>query len=297
MALMEITTKIGCKNACLYCPQDKLMAAYKKRSHEFSMSFETFKTCIDKLPGYVDVEFSGMSEPWLNPECTRMVLYAHRKKHKINVYTTLVGMTLDDIRQIENVPFGYFWVHLPCREGLENIKVDDNYLKILENILHFLESHKNISVSFHIRGHEPHPKIKSLLKDKIQKRVIGVRANNLDFDYLKPIKRRKGVIACARNLRHNILLPNGDVLLCCMDYGMQHVLGNLVTGDYESLFSSPEFLKVKEGLKDESADIICRYCDVLARNVSLRAKIFNNLQNIHNPKDFLNLMRRTVSKL
>jgi len=25
----------------------------------------------------------------------------------------------------------------------------------------------------------------------------------------------------------NVLLPNGDVVLCCMDYGLDHILGNL----------------------------------------------------------------------
>ena len=42
---------------------------------------------------------------------------------------------------------------------------------------------------------------------------------------------------CNRALRmnHNVLLPNGDVVLCCMDFGMQHVLGNLKRQSYEEI--------------------------------------------------------------
>lgn len=34
MAQIEITTKIGCKNACEYCPQETLAKAYNHRNSE-----------------------------------------------------------------------------------------------------------------------------------------------------------------------------------------------------------------------------------------------------------------------
>jgi hypothetical protein len=72
--------------------------------------------------------------------------------------------------------------------------------------------------------------------------------------------RKRGRIECGRLARQSVLLPNGDVALCCMDYGLQHVLGNLLSGDYESLFRSDEFLRVRKGLKDGAEEILCRYC-------------------------------------
>jgi hypothetical protein len=33
---------------------------------------------------------------------------------------------------------------------------------------------------------------------------------------------------CDNRLESNILLPNGDLLICCMDYGMEYVFGNLL---------------------------------------------------------------------
>ena len=90
MAEMEIATVIGCKNRCTYCPQDKLIKAYAKRSKNYKMTLDTFKQCLDKIPPHIHIHFSGMAEKWLNPECTRMLLHAHKKGYEIAVYTTAV---------------------------------------------------------------------------------------------------------------------------------------------------------------------------------------------------------------
>lgn len=37
---------------------------------------------------------------------------------------------------------------------------------------------------------------------------------------------------------HNVLLPNGDLVICCMDYSIKHKIGNLIEGDCFSLFAS-----------------------------------------------------------
>lgn len=34
---------------------------------------------------------------------------------------------------------------------------------------------------------------------------------------------------------HNVVLPNGDVVLCCMDYGLKHKLGNLLEQNFNDL--------------------------------------------------------------
>ncbi len=92
------------------------------------------------------------------------------------------------------------------------------------------------------------------------------RALNVSISSKRPPKKRRYRMDCKNNLKHNVLLPNGDVVLCCMDYGMKHILGNLLSSDYNSLFSSKEFLFVKEGLKNDSLDILCRYCEEFARH-------------------------------
>lgn len=69
----------------------------------------------------------------------------------------------------------------------------------------------------------------------------------------------------------NVILPNGDVLLCCNDYGMQHALGNFMTSDYPALHPIEEFLKAATGLADETIEILCRRCDVDVMENRIRA--------------------------
>ena len=81
------------------------------------------------------------------------------------------------------------------------------------------------------------------------------RAGSMKVKHRPELQKRRGNLGCKFDMRSNILLPNGDVLVCANDYGMKHVLGNLIASDYESLFLGEEFKKLKNGQKDDSLDI------------------------------------------
>ena len=62
-------------------------------------------------------------------------------------------------------------------------------------------------------------------------------------------------------MNNNILLPDGTVVLCCMDYGLKHILGNIFTNTFEEIMNGEEMRKVKEGMDgNETLDILCRNC-------------------------------------
>ena len=277
MAMLDITINVGCKINCLYCPQHNFVHEYTKRSNVLEMSFENFKTCIDKVPNDVGLSFGGFSEPWLNHDCTKMLLYAHKKGHKcIHVSTTLVGMTLADIGLLEEIPIEAFKVHLPGNDGYETIDIDENYMNVLKKI-----RKSKIKTTYRYHGNGLHPKIKSLVGNDAFRVITIPRSVCVpDVVDISSPRKKRGIITCryAGDLRFNELLPNGDVLLCCQDFGMRHILGNLFKQGYESLFKGEEFLKVKEGLKNNSAEIICRYC-LVSCNVNTDFSYFINLLN------------------
>lgn len=62
------------------------------------------------------------------------------------------------------------------------------------------------------------------------------RAGNLENkDNKLASKHLSGKIACSRSriLNHNVLLPDGSLVLCCNDFGLDYVLGNLNTDTYD----------------------------------------------------------------
>jgi hypothetical protein len=224
------------------------------------MTFDTFKRCLDKIPLNVHIDFSGMAEPWLNPECTKMLIYAHERGYDIAVYTTTVGMTTSDVKNFESIPFRQFNVHLADKERYSKIEVNDNYLETIDAILK-----SKIQNREYMTMGKLHPKVHQLIKKRISRTRMLSRAGNLEGKVYPPIPpRSNGPIRCrsAGNLfNHNVLLPNGDVLICCMDYGMQHILGNLISSSYTSIFKGKEFFKLQKGLDNDSLDILCRYCE------------------------------------
>lgn len=294
MGAIEITTKIGCKVACVYCPQGQLIKAYSAKSNAFLMDFNAFQGFLDKIPSNIRICFSGMCEPWANHECTRMVLYSHETGHRVSVYTTITGMIPSDVQQLKDIPFHSFVVHLPSIGGNEKIAVNEEYLEVLRSL-----SVSNIVTQWLCLGEELHPAVARAMGKKAEKGQIFTRAGNIKIHGMPLPERKKGRLRCERNLRQNILLPNGDVLLCCMDYGMKHVLGNLKYQDYESLFADEEFLSIQKGLIDSTRDILCRYCDCFVRNVDIRAKVSNILakkvKDIRNSRDVLSLIPVVVA--
>lgn len=252
---MEITTRIGCRVACRYCPQSVLVRAYTKRSDVLQLSIETFAACLSKLPREVDIHFLGMSEPWLNPRCTDMVLQAHARGHRISVSTTLAGMQPSDVQQMRSVPFEAFILHLPADDGAMSIGVDDAYVALLEYICR-----SGIANLRFKRFGRLHPRLAWAAEriPEIDWPTMN-RANNLTASGIAATPKVVGRIHCHR-IRSNVLLPNGDVVLCCNDYAMRHVLGNLLIGTYRDLFQGAEFGRIKAGLTQNDAEILCRYC-------------------------------------
>ena len=262
---LEITTIIpekGCVVDCVFCPQRTLEEVYKGTR---ILTLEAFKTMVDKVPTDVRITFAGFTEPWMNKYCTEMVVYAHEQGHPVSVFTTGVGVSIEDMEAIVDIPFagnpnGGFVLHLPDAEMLARHPITPGYLKTLEWIRDNQHRIKNFSVMS--MGKELHPSVRHIF-DWAPSYDMWSRAGNLIRESVaKPqlitLRDRWNAIThtgpktcgCVEGLYHNVLLPNGDVSLCCMDYGLEHIIGNLATQTYEDVI--PE---------DQTCYDLCNYCE------------------------------------
>ncbi len=255
MRILEISTVVGCSIACAYCPQKTHVTNYAARSSEFRMSLDTFKKCLSTIPSDVEIQFAGMAEPWLNPECTDMVLHALVKSHSVGIYTTCVGMTMWTVARLKYYPLRIFCIHLPDDAGQMKLKIDQNYLDVVKACI------KNIPTCSLMCVGTVHPHVRAILDKDVTNWTSGLisRAGNLPV--IKDIYK-SGPLKQLPCMEHNVLLPNGDVVLCCCDYSQKHIIGNLTRQSYEELFSGTEFQRIIKGLKDESEAIICRKCEI-----------------------------------
>lgn len=254
---MEISTVVGCKMRCSYCPQSKHVSRYAELKDDFVMSLETFETCLSKIPTNVIINFAGMAEPWLNQSCTDMVLKAHEKGHELAVFTTCVGMTLNDVDRMIGLPFRHFCMHLPDTDGLMKMTVTPEYLEVLKRCKAVFPMHNFTCIG------RIHPLVQEAIGDQSDSTAALIsRAGNIEPMAIMRKKGKLKCVSCGPKLDHNVLLPGGQVVLCCMDYSLKHVLGNLLTGTYADIFESAEYKKVMAGLNDGSIDTLCRTCEI-----------------------------------
>ena len=71
MPTLEFTLMVGCPLKCTFCPQDALRDIYGENTKYLAL--DDFKTILGKVPNHVRIDFSGMAEPWANPDATAML--------------------------------------------------------------------------------------------------------------------------------------------------------------------------------------------------------------------------------
>jgi len=149
---------------------------------------------------------------------------------------------------------------LPDKERKAKHPITDRYVKVIER---FGEVYKEIqnfttmcmgevddSVSHIFYGsHVPEMWSRSgnLFGESLMKPELMNRKDEYKSVYHGEEPRTCG---CIEKLYHNVVLPNGDVSLCCMDYGLEHIIGNLLDQSYEEVIP-----------RDNTCFNLCRFCE------------------------------------
>ena len=173
--------------------------------------------------------------------------------------------TDEDIERIKDIPYagnpnGGFVLHLPDQERKAKHPITDRYVKVIEK---FGEVHSQIQNFTLMCMGTVHESVRHVFPEAPTYQMWSRAGNLLGESMLKPeLLNRKDeyksvyhgeqpmTCGCLEKLYHNIMLPNGDVSLCCMDYGLEHILGNLIEQDYGEII--PE---------DNTCFNLCRFCE------------------------------------
>jgi hypothetical protein len=256
---------------CTFCPQDKLNRAYKDPIRV--MSLETFCCAIDKLTPDYKIIFAGYTEPWTNPLCTQFVRIALQRGFEISIYTTLYNLSLAeadelaDLLEQHHMQVTGFWIHCPDQKGnMRGFRHSPEYDRVLNRVLSMQRARPMVMTMD--EQSTIHPDVQ--VKVQPASWYLHTRADNLDLAQIKdqPVHlppKYEYIVECTRDkdLKANILLPNGDVILCCMDYGLKHRLGNLLRSTMQEIHDGHERQKVIKlsnqlGYTDE---LLCKSCN------------------------------------
>lgn len=266
---LEITLQIGCPMRCLYCPQEVLLARYPKDDPK-SFTLESFKHCLRTVPVSRHLTFMGASEPFVNKEAVEMMVWSHERGHELSISTTLRGATKEKIDAISNLRMTDVIIHVPADDGRMNLEPTDEWLDLFQYAISKWRHYPEFLISTFGNAH---PKIYSIwLESGIEIHNFGYhnRAGLLsgrlpegpvrDLPYSYGTHKLDGSLQICGKQFCGHLLPNGYVVRCCNDFGLECVWGNLNTDNYEDLFKTPKFKAYIKSLQDPNSDIPCRYC-------------------------------------
>lgn len=268
-SMIEITTVIGCSINCRYCPQKVLLDRYfeKDKNRQKVMTLEDFKIYLKHTPEDCEFVFCGISEPFLNKDCMSMIKMAADEGRSISLFTTLVGLELKDMEELLQLPIRYVTLHVADKYNYAKIEKTEEYYKKIEKILNATKKNGQPFVDSVNTQMEADEKIAGLCVGKYEILTsLHDRAGNLDDDNLdkcsKFLKNEKiYCCSCGLDLDNQVLLPDGTLVLCNMDFGLQHQLGNLLQTEYDAIRDGQEMQRVMAGMAgDESVDILCRKC-------------------------------------
>lgn len=267
VATVEITTKIGCSVNCRFCPQKSLITKYFEDNcdRDVYMAIDTFRKCLKKMPENCHILFCGMAEPFLNPDCLEMMKIACESGRKVDLYTTLVGANIEIVKEVCKLPLNFVTLHVADEKNYANIPKTEEYYEMVEMLLNCQKADGSSLVNMCNAQTKADGRIADMCRGKYDILTTMLdRAGNLNDEELYAKRNLKGKLSCSlcgQALNHNILLPDGTLLLCCMDYGMKHILGNLMEQTYEEIMNGNVLNKIRRGMQgDESVDLLCRNC-------------------------------------
>jgi radical SAM protein with 4Fe4S-binding SPASM domain len=218
-----------------------------------------------------------------------MLLYAHSQEYAVCVYTTLRGLSLNDIQRIRHIPYDEFCVHTPDADGILKLTVDKPYL----GKIRLLKNCNIANLSFMTLGRN-RMEIAEAAGQKVNAFPICRRGDSLNIEKLprqlwfisrdcnssKSVFCDRQLFSCNKkiplpHLETMVMLPDGRVLLCCMDYGMKHVLGNLFEQTYEEILNGSATKQVEDAMNNEIPGfLLCRSCELAHNYSSLSFLIF-----------------------
>ncbi len=261
LSAIEVTTQVGCRVACAYCPQSAFTRSYS--SNKRSLTLDDFYKAIGKLPRSTRIHFTGFSEPLLHPDFYKMIDFCHKQAFYTKISTTLVTSHDQNIEALTSGQIDEVTLHLPADDKKMAIRITEIYLNNVKLALRSFRKQDRVVIF----GEKPDSQIAPLLDgfnvyiNTPDYESWNSRAGHLqEFDPIDLSKHSR--IYCSKKKLHQpVLLPNGDVYLCCMDWSLKHKLGNLLEQNWAEIATSAEYQKVVAGLADSKKETLCWKCD------------------------------------
>lgn len=226
------------------------------------MSFEDYKKCLSHMPKGATINFAGFVEPFFHENGVDMIEYAFEQGFSVELFTTFNGLSYADFQRIKTLPFSLVVLHTPDKMNYAKITINEEYIKIVDEALDLCKPNGLPFIDSANCQSEPSEEFNVIAKNRVLvTSQLHDRAGNLEGEGFIRCKYREGALICGktRGMDHWVALPDGTVVLCCMDFGMDHVIGNIIENTYDELIEGDAYKEIRNRMIN-NGELICRKC-------------------------------------
>lgn len=247
-----------CNLKCVMCPQPETMARRKE-----NLDFDTYCRFLDANPGIEEVDLFNWGEPLLHPRILDFVRYASQR----GIYTRMVSnaVILEGKRAeglidagISAIFFSFDGVGEDFHR-IRGIAID----RPLNNVKAFLELCKKkgrkvftgVNVTQSAWNRETAESAAETF------RALGVDHVELQLceEYSPDYKRQ---VPCFEPYRYGVVLSNGDMVPCCVDYDGELAFGSIKSEpELAKIYNSRKARTLRAGLQSPGTmPNVCSHC-------------------------------------
>ena len=276
-----VQTTSRCNAACIFCPYSAVRKEITHGEMSFTLFAKLMREC-SRHPQLRSINLFLMNEPLADPRIVDRCNFAkeHNPTAAVCIWTNgcmldeglaraLIGAGLDTIG---------ISIHAMWPETYRRLTGRGDFERVLARVTRFVELRDQLRpqmrVEIRLVG------VRQLLTfEEVEEAVLyweergieGIhtqlghvnRAGNLPGTYSVIHRNIKG---CADQMPYHMaaVLQSGDVVLCCMDWRREAVLGNIRSESLASIWRSDrrqEIMARVQGEQESESDFLCKRCE------------------------------------
>lgn len=275
MGVFRIETINTCNLKCVMCTYP--MVTRKKEI----MSMDLYKKIINESAelGVKRVSLQNYGEPLLDPHIFDRIKYAKSKGLKTSFYTNATFLRGDVVDKVfdSGLDIIKFSLDAGDKETYEKIRLGGDWKQVKKNVISFYNRREELGLK------TPQILIR-MVKQESNKDKIGEYKKfwkkYSDIVDVSPVDNRTGdEIDTSRKTaypcfigKNLVILSNGDVVICCIDYDGKLVVGNVKKQTLKEIINSERFKKVVDAhMKFKGDELgICKNCVRLYENSAFK---------------------------
>ncbi len=269
-----------CNLNCVLCTHQDM------KRKQYNLSFENYKKIVNNL-GYKpeSIVLQQIGEPFMNKDLLKMTKYTSEQGIKPSVFTNGTLLHLFNTDEILNSKIHKLVIALDgvTKDAVERYRIGANFEQLYKNVINLLERRKKIGgipdlrIQFLMMKHNEHQleeirKLAKKYKVKLVLKSVGSFGHDVDMSEWLPKnkgysryneneenKRIKDI--CPNIFESGVILNNGNVVLCCVDFDGTYVMGNIFEKSFKEIFRSKEYTKLRQRYFGNDIEL-CKKCDL-----------------------------------